>query len=110
MGRHTDYVKMFVENPALTKLMGDMADANQFTVRTSDKLSREDATILAYLLLGYGIIEEVYLLYSKKWMTKKHGSNGPPSSRFFQSTRCSGGSMEIREGRLTRGFRIMSQN
>src|SRR2546426_981826 len=71
MGRYTDYVRMLVEKPELTKLMGEMEDPSLFAGRGSGKISQEDATVLAYLLLGYGIIEEVYLLYCKKWIDKE---------------------------------------
>lgn len=55
MGRYTDYVRMLVERPELTRLLADMGNANQITGRSNDKLSPEDTTTLAYLLLGYGI-------------------------------------------------------
>jgi hypothetical protein len=71
MGRYTDYVRMLVEKPELTKLLNVMGSPDQATMRSSDKLSPEDSSVLAYLLLGYGIIEEVYLLYSKKWIDKE---------------------------------------
>jgi hypothetical protein len=70
MGRYTDYVRMVVERPELSKLLENMGNANLTRTRT-EKLSPEDTTILAYLLLGYGIIEEVFLLYKKKWIDKE---------------------------------------
>jgi hypothetical protein len=35
------------------------------------RLSPEDQATSAYLLLGYGIFEEVYSLYKRKWMDEE---------------------------------------
>lgn len=68
MGRYTDYIRMLVENPRLTRLL-EVAQT-QFSPSQGpfEKLSQDDEATLAYLLLGYGIFEEVYSLYKKKWM------------------------------------------
>ncbi len=68
MGRYTDYVRMLVERPELAKLVhfaerGRAPDGMSF-----ERLSPEDEATYAYLLLGYGLFEEVYSLYKKKWM------------------------------------------
>ena len=36
--------------------------------RTPQKMSQEEQTLTAYLLLGYGLFEEVFSLHKKKWM------------------------------------------
>jgi hypothetical protein len=64
MGRYTDYVRMLVEKPELTKLL------NQPEV-IGAQLTAEDQTLAAYLLLGYGIFEEIYSLYKKRWMDEE---------------------------------------
>lgn len=64
MGRYTDYVRMLVERPELTKLL------NASEVIGED-LPAEDQMVIAYLLLGYGIFEEVFSLYKKKWMDEE---------------------------------------
>jgi len=65
MGRYTDYVRMLVEKPELTKrllLQPDVIDMD---------LSADEQLVTAYLLLGYGIFEEIYSLYKKKWMDEE---------------------------------------
>jgi hypothetical protein len=65
MGRYTDYIRMLVERPELTKLLDFAERANRSSGET---LSPEDQATSAYLMLGYGIFEEVYVLHKKKWM------------------------------------------
>jgi hypothetical protein len=68
MGRYTDYVRMLVERPELSKLL-DFNDAMRPPEGgPGEKFSQEEQTLSAYLLLGYGIFEEVYSLHKKKWM------------------------------------------
>jgi hypothetical protein len=71
MGRYTDYVRMLVEKPELTRMIDQIGLPSQGAGTNSEKLSPEDGAILAYLLLGYGIVEEVYSLYSKKWIDEE---------------------------------------
>jgi hypothetical protein len=66
MGRYTDYVRMLVERPELANILGTAR--GQIEGSAAEKLSPEEETTYAYLLLGYGIFEEVYSLYKKKWM------------------------------------------
>ena len=68
MGRYTDYVRMLVENPELSKLVGFVQGEGQQGGPAAERLSSEDQATFAYLLLGYGLLEEVYSLYKKKWM------------------------------------------
>ncbi len=73
MGRYTDYVRMLVERPELAKIL-ETATARggpQADPVGGEKLSPEDQTTMAYLLLGYGLFEEVYSLYKKKWMDEE---------------------------------------
>jgi hypothetical protein len=71
MGRYTDYIRMLVENPQLAKFL-DLAQNDLNPGRAPvEKLSPEDETTMAYLLLGYGIFEEIYSLYKKKWMDEE---------------------------------------
>jgi len=72
MGRYTDYVRMLVERPELIKMVNDIGGMPGPSAEASpEKLSQEDGAILAYLLLGYGILEEVYGLYTKKWIDEE---------------------------------------
>lgn len=71
MGRYTDYVRMLVERPELNRMISDIGLPSQGAGTDSEKLSPEDGAILAYLLLGYGIVEETYSLYSKKWIDEE---------------------------------------
>jgi hypothetical protein len=69
MGRYTDYIRMLVERPELAKLLDfDEAMKPPEEEGTPQKMSGEEQTLTAYLLLGYGIFEEVYSLHKKKWM------------------------------------------
>jgi hypothetical protein len=66
MGRYTDYVRMLVERPELGMLM-NVVQRDQ----NLEKLSPEEEAVQAYILLGYGIFEEVFSLYKKKWMDEE---------------------------------------
>lgn len=69
MGRYTDYIGMLVERPELAKLLDfDEAMRPLEEEGTLQKMSQEEQTLTAYLLLGYGIFEEVFSLHKKKWM------------------------------------------
>jgi hypothetical protein len=68
MGRYTDYVRMLVERPELARLVQFAEGERNVDGASVDKLSPEDEAIYAYLLLGYGLFEEVFSLYKKKWM------------------------------------------
>jgi hypothetical protein len=59
MGRYNDYITGIVENPTLGRiLVGD------------DKMPTEEALIYGHLLVAYGIIEEAFLLRTRKWITE----------------------------------------
>jgi hypothetical protein len=66
MGRYTDYIRMLVERPELAVLV-DVAQRGQ----NLEKLSPEEQAVQAYILMGYGIFEEVFMLYKKKWMDEE---------------------------------------
>lgn len=68
MGRYTDYIRMLVERPELVKLLSYTERLEQAEGRAVEKLSTEDEATSAYLLLGYGIFEEVYSLHKRDWM------------------------------------------
>ncbi|MGH9918364.1 MAG: hypothetical protein ACRD6W_05790 [Nitrososphaerales archaeon] len=69
MARYTDYVGMLVEKPELAKLLDfDAAMRPPEEEGPPPKLSEEERTLTAYLLLGYGLFEEVFTLHKKKWM------------------------------------------
>jgi len=59
MGRYNDFIGALVEKPILAKLLLDESGGN---------VSAEEATVFAHLLVAYGIIEEAYLLYARKWI------------------------------------------
>jgi hypothetical protein len=68
MGRYTDYIGMLVERPELSKLLNFSEAMKPPEGGTAEKLSEEEQALSAYLLLGYGLFEEIYSLYKKKWM------------------------------------------
>ena len=65
MGRYTDFVKMLIDKPELQKLRYEIASLRG---ETMEKLSQEEEVVTSYLLLGYGLFEEVFLLHKKKWI------------------------------------------
>src|SRR6266850_480264 len=71
MGRYTDYVRMLVEKPELAKLLDFAERGRAPDGRSFERLSPEDEATYAYLLLGYGLLEEIYSLYKKKWMDEE---------------------------------------
>jgi hypothetical protein len=71
MGRYTDYVRMLVERPELAKLLDFAERGRAPDGRSFERLSPEDEATYAYLLLGYGLLEEIYSLYKKKWMDEE---------------------------------------
>lgn len=66
MGRYNDYIRTLVEKPDLAKLL--MANMSGEKL---DGVSETEAAVYAHLLIGYGIIEEAFLLYSKKWIDEE---------------------------------------
>ena len=66
MGRYNDFISQLVDKPELTRLLLESVDAER-----SKQISEEEASVYGHLLLAYGIIEEAYLLYRKKWIDEK---------------------------------------
>lgn len=60
LGRYNDFIRSVVENPELARFFLDASEA--------EKVSNEEARIYAHLLVAYGILEEAFLLYAKKWI------------------------------------------
>jgi hypothetical protein len=71
MGRYTDYIRMLVERPELSKLLDFSRAMRPPEGGQPQELSPEDQTLSAYLLLGYGIFEEVYSLHKRGWMDEE---------------------------------------
>ncbi len=59
MGRYNDYIRSLIDTPDLARFLVDQADG---------VISVEEARVYANLLVAYGIIEEAFLLYQKKWI------------------------------------------
>jgi len=68
MGRYTDYVRMLVDNPKLSPLRRYADEISLAEGRTAEKLDPEDEVLFNYLMLGYGLMEEVFTLHKKKWI------------------------------------------
>jgi len=60
MGRYNDFITTLVDKPVVAKLLFDEGQRGN--------VSEDEATIYAHLLVCYGIIEEAFLLYVKKWI------------------------------------------
>jgi hypothetical protein len=64
MGRYNDFMMMQAEKPELSKLLRDQLQ----TQNMETTISPEDITVIANLLIAYGIVEEAFLLHAKKWI------------------------------------------
>ncbi|HKW04097.1 MAG TPA: hypothetical protein VJN71_02240 [Nitrososphaerales archaeon] len=65
MGRYNDLMLTLVENPETAMLMmAPMVEAQG----NAPKMTKEDAALFGQFLLAFGIIEEAFLLYKRKWM------------------------------------------
>jgi hypothetical protein len=64
MGRYNDLVSMLVEKPELALPLLSIASPEL----SAEHATKEDAATFGYLMLAYGIIEEAYLLYERKWI------------------------------------------
>lgn len=64
MGRYNDFISTLVEKPELARgIMENLGEAKE--------ISKEEGSVYAHLLLAYGIVEEAYLLYKKKWIDEE---------------------------------------
>ena len=61
MGRYTNLVQMLVDKPELRRLLN----------QPQEKLTQEEETVSAFILVGYGLFEEIYGLYKKKWIDEE---------------------------------------
>jgi hypothetical protein len=64
MGRYNDFMMMLAEKPELNKLLRDGFQSRD----VETKVAAEDVSVITNLLIAYGIIEEAFLLYAKKWI------------------------------------------
>jgi len=67
MGRYNDFMMIQAEKPGLNKLMTEWLQRNN----KEKKITAQDASVSVHLLIAYGIIEEAFLLYVKKWIDKE---------------------------------------
>ena len=67
MGRYNDFMMMLAEKPELNKLLRDGLQSRE----TEGKIAAEDVSGITNLLIAYGIIEEAFLLYAKKWIDEE---------------------------------------
>jgi ABC-type long-subunit fatty acid transport system fused permease/ATPase subunit len=58
---------MQADKPELNKLMRQQIHGHSY----EKKSIPEDASVYVHLLIAYGIIEEAFILYSKKWIVKE---------------------------------------
>ena len=66
MGRYNDFMMVQAEKPETSMLLRDWLGRG-----TEAKIAAEDVSIIANLLIAYGIIEEAFLLYAKKWIDEE---------------------------------------
>jgi len=67
MGRYNDFMMMLAEKPELNKLLRDGLQGRS----AETKVAPEDVSVITNLLIAYGIIEEAFLLYAKKWIDEE---------------------------------------
>ena len=73
MGRYNDFMTIQAEKPEPSALLRDWLQS-----RNGDrKIAAEDISVIANLLIAYGIIEEAFLLLRRNGLTKRHGNSGP---------------------------------
>ena len=63
MGRYNDFMMLTAEKPGLNKFMREQIHGHKSTA--------EEASVYVHLLIAYGIIEEAFILYVKKWIDKE---------------------------------------
>ena len=67
MGRYNDFMMLMSEKPELNQLLRDQLHG--YGTRT--RIAREDLSVISNLLIAYGIIEEAFLLYTKRWIDEE---------------------------------------
>jgi hypothetical protein len=65
LGRYNDLVASLVDNPELALSLYSAIGPDDDTIR---KPTKEDVAVYTHLLVAYGIVEEAFLLYTKKWI------------------------------------------
>jgi len=67
MGRYNDFMMTQAQRPELNKLLRDQLHGS----RAKTRVTLEDTAVIVNLLIAYGIIEEAFLLYSKRWIDEE---------------------------------------
>ena len=65
MGRYNNFMMMQAGEPELNQLLRDQLYGKPSTITS------EDTSLIANLLIAYGIIEEAFLLYTKRWIDEE---------------------------------------
>jgi hypothetical protein len=66
MGRYNDFIMTQVGKPELNKLFVDRIYSSN-----RKEFSPEEASVLGHLLIAYGVVEEAFQLYKKKWIDQE---------------------------------------
>jgi len=66
LGRYNDFIMSTMAEPVLAKMLVERIPGRN----GGAEVTREEAAIYTHMLLAYGIMEEAYLLYAKKWITE----------------------------------------
>lgn len=67
IGRYNDLASKLIDEPGLTLSLFSVGGRPPEATKNATK---EDAMVYSYLLLVYGLVEEAYLLYEKKWISE----------------------------------------
>jgi hypothetical protein len=68
MGRYNDLIATIIDKPELGSSLFSELIREQDSTRN---LAKEDVMVYSYLLAVYGILEEAYLLYKRKWISEE---------------------------------------
>lgn len=65
MGRYNDFMMMQASNPSLNRLFARRLA--RYSKRDVE-VTPDEAAVYGHLLIAYGILEEAFLLFQKKWI------------------------------------------
>lgn len=99
LGRYNEFIMMLADKPELSKLLIDRIPAAR-----GKEVSKEQASVYAHMLLAYGIMEEAYLLYAKKWMDETNWQQWAQWVKAMAETPEFGQVHSVTQGSFDKGF------
>lgn len=68
MGRYNDFIMTQAANPDLGKLLVSRVSE---MAKDGSQVSKQQASMYGHMLIAYGILEEAFQLYDKKWIDQQ---------------------------------------